>query len=383
MSAGILLSTAVAQREVDIDDEELEDFVENMAGGEEEDLEGELADVRAEAEASLTPALRKWIEKEIPGFLKQVERHRRAMEAEGDIEALIESYEIQMDLPDWIDELREAKAEAGEALTDELEAVLKQEVPQVVKWVNSNGAEEGAEPMEILEVAIDRCWIRVELAEQAEELRHMREEAAEVFSGEIREIIVAELPSAIELLKRLGGRGVVAADEPWEQIERRMRYYESHFLLAGLGEELLELSDEEGEPGEEDFDQPLEDAARLERFKQCAALNIACELSALRYHDTQDLAESRRIAKTLEVDLGKAFDASMARLREGELKMLERELREIEADEDGVEAGETEELKREIELIRRRITDREKNRDIIIYRRFVELIEGEDPYAWE
>jgi len=384
---GMLLPAAVAQKEVDIDDEELEDFLEDMAEEEDEeeieDLEGELAEVRAAAEAILTPALRTWIEKEVPGLLQRLERQRREMEREENIEGLIESYELQADLPEWIEELREAKAEASEALNGELLDVLKQEVPQVAARLDADGIEEDVWVGEVLERTIDRYWQRAEFAEAAEELRSMREETAEAFDGEIRDIVEAELPNGIELLTHLDRRSALPTDGAWEQVERRMRYYETQFYLARLGEELLELSGEEEEPDEEDFDEPPEDAAGFDRFRRFATLNIACELAALRYHETRDVEEGRRIAESLQADLAKAFDFSIERLREGELKSLERELHEIEDDEEGGEPEVIDELKREIAHIRRRLEDREKNRDIIIYRRFYELIEGEDPYAWE
>jgi hypothetical protein len=383
LCAGISSPPAVAQREVDIDDERLVDFVEDMVGGEDEGLEGELAEMRAEAEATLTPALRAWIEKEAPGFLARLERHRRAMEAEGDIEALFESYELQVELPERIEELREAKAEAGEALSEELLAVLKREAPRVVARLDVDGLGEDAWPWEVLERTIDGYWMRAELAEVAEELRDMRQETAEVFGGEIREIVETELPDGIKLLRLLERRVSAPTDEPWEQIERRMRYYETHFHLAGLGEELRELSGEGGVPGEEDFDEPLERAAGFERFKRLAALNIACQLAALRYRDAQNATEAGRITRSLEANLGRAFDLSMERLREGELKDLGRELQDVERDEEGGDAMEIDTLKREIRRITYRLNRRQKNRDIIIYRRYVELIEGEDPYAWE
>ncbi len=388
---GMRLPAAVAQNEADIDDEELEDFLEDMADEQAEDedederegLEGELEEVRAAAQAVLTPPLRTWIEKEVPGLLERLERRRREMEREENIEGLIESYELQMDLPEWIERLREAKAEAAEALNEELLNVLKQEVPQVVAALDVDETGEDVWMGDVLERTIDRYWQRAELAEAAEELRGMREEAAEALDGEVRGIVESELPDGIELLKLLGRNPSARNDRPWEQVERRVRYYETHFYLARVGEELLELSGEGEEPDEEDFDEHPEDAVRLDRFKQFAALNIACELAAIRYHETRDVAECRRIAKSLQGDLAKAFDLSIERFREGELKSLERELHEVEDDEEGGEPEVIEELEREIAHIRRRLEDREKNRDIIIYRRFYELIEGEDPYAWE
>ena len=150
-----------------------------------------------------------------------------------------------------------------------------------------------------------------------------------------------------------------------------------------LRRELAEFSRADHEPDEEDFDAPLEQQARYERFKQTAKLNIACELAALRFGETTDQAECERIAKTLQEDVGKAFDLSLERMRDGELKSLRRELAEAQEDEEGGRAAEAEELMREIERIGKRLKEREKNRDAIIYRRFYELIEDEDPYAWE
>ena len=173
------------------------------------------------------------------------------------------------------------------------------------------------------------------------ELVRMSAEAKTKFTAERSAFLERELPEAMERL-RLYQQAATGPEAEAEAIHRHLEFQ------VELGHLANELSDAKR------FNRRV-----YEAMKGCHRLEFKSYTLAERYHKTEDEKERGQIEKSLRENLAESF-------------RLSQEMREIEARE----------VEKEVKRIWALLKKRQENRDVIVERRFSELILGVDPFAW-
>lgn len=189
------------------------------------------------------------------------------------------------------------------------------------------------------EPAKERDLRHDEAVQTREELSHLRNEAERLFDGAIEDFVEGHLPEAVAFW---GPREETIEEAgPVEQFA----FYEGIIMLAERVRELLELRRHEPE--------------RFHVALEHTRLDIRARILAREHHMAREEEHRERLAEELRGVLEEGF-------------RLSQELREMEAHA----------IERELDEIWELLEMRNEHREIIIERRFHELLHDQDPLAW-
>jgi len=201
-----------------------------------------------------------------------------------------------------------------------------------------------AAPAQAEEHEVEEEEIEVEVEEHETwngELAQLREEAHELWDERTEGFLSEHLPEAIAHVERLRER----VQRQLAPEDLRFDLYESMIHLAELARELAEMR--------EHLPQGYEKNLELHRI-ELHVRNLAEE-----YNRSTDAERRKKNEAEVRKALAKAFELSQG-LRELEAREIEQELNEVRG------------------LLKKRA----EHRDLIIERRAMELLHGEDPFAW-
>lgn len=172
-------------------------------------------------------------------------------------------------------------------------------------------------------------------------LDEIEAEADEVFDDEVRAFCAEELGEAlrhIEAMEEEAGQGRL---EPHAVFE----LYDMKIMLGHRLRELYEAKRHNGEA--------------YERLKTHLHLEVRSHMLSRAYQEAETGDEKQRIAAELREVLTQGFQAA-------------QEMRELEA----------ERIERELEEVWTLLEQRKAHKDVIIERRYQELLHGRDPFEW-